>query len=197
MKLLAQTNTTFSPEESLAQFQTNVFGLLNVTRAFLPHLRSQRSGVIANISSVGAWRGFPGFGLYVSSKWAVSALSESMTAELADFGIKVTSIEPGYFRSKFLNPGNRLLPTGHIADYDGTAARAIGDMMDQYDNNQPGDLKKGAKVIVDVLKQKDGREIPMRLVLGSDAYDLVNKKCEETMSLLKEWEDVTKSTNYD
>lgn len=84
-----------TPEETQAQFNTNVFGLLNTTRAFLPYMRKARSGVIANFSSVGAWRGVSGVGLYCASKWCVSGLSETMTQELAEFGIKVVCIEPG------------------------------------------------------------------------------------------------------
>jgi len=174
-----------------------VFGLLNVTRAFLPHFRNQRSGVIANFSSIGAWSGFAGGGLYTASKWAVSGFSETMSVELAEFGISVCCIEPGYFRSNFLNPGNRFIASGHIADYDGTASRASAALLDQVDSNQLGDIAKGAKVIVDVLTRKEGKEIPVRLVLGSDAYQFVGDKCRATLKLLDEWKDVTTSTDHD
>lgn len=184
-------------EEIQAQFDTNVFGLLNVTRAFLPYFRQQRSGVIGNISSVGAWRGFPGMGVYTSSKWATSGFSETLTAELADFGIKVCAIEPGYFRSNFLKPGNRKKDESRIKDYDGTSARTIADMMDAYDGKQPGDIEKGVKVIVDVLTEKTGKAIPLRLPLGNDCYHLIKQKCEETLALLEEWKGISTSTDHD
>jgi short-subunit dehydrogenase len=101
-------NAWISPGETHAQFNTNIFGLLNVTRAFLPCVRAQRSGVIGNISSIGAWRGGAGIGIYAASKWAVSSISGSLSAELAGFGVKVCRIDPGYFRSNFLNTGHRL-----------------------------------------------------------------------------------------
>lgn len=186
-----------TPEETQAQFDTNVFGLLNVTRAFLPYLRSQGSAVIANFSSIGAWRGAPGVGLYTSSKWAVTGFSETMTGELSDFGIKVCVIEPGYFRSNFLNPGNRKVDQRRIPEYEGTAASKYAALMDQYDGKQPGDIQKGAKVIVDVLSGRSGRDVPERLALGKDAYAAIKAKCEETLALLEEWKDIITTTDHD
>jgi len=189
-----------TPAETQAQFDTNVFGLLNVTRAFLPYFRAQRSGTIGNVSSIGAWRGSAGAGLYTTSKWAVSGISETLTAELADFNIKVCAIEPGYFRSNLLNPGNRTAAKAHIPDYDGTAARKTAEGLEAYNNNQPGDIVKGAKVMVDVLTSSGvaaGREVPLRLALGSDAYGIITEKCRETISLLDEWKDVTTTTDHE
>jgi len=186
-------------EETMAQFETNVFGLLNVTRAFLPHLRSQRFGVIANVSSIAAWRGSPGLGIYAASKWAASAINETLHHELAEFGIRVVSIEPGYFRSKFLTPGNALKAKRRLSDYDDTAARRNEAKFDLADQSQPGSVEKGAKVIVDVVTQAGcatGREIPVRLMLGSDAYGIVVDKCESTLELVKAWKDVSSSTDH-
>lgn len=171
--------------------------MLNTTRAIVPYMRSQRSGVVANLSSVGAWRGYAGVGLYCASKWAVSGLSETLYYELADFNIKVCTIEPGYFRSKFLNPGNSLRKANVIDDYEGSSVRKGEKLMEEYDNKQPGDIKKGVKVIVDVLSGDSGREIPMRLVIGTDAYGMIKAKCEETIKVLEEWKDLTTSTDLD
>jgi len=186
-----------SPEETQAQFATNVFGLLNTTRAIVPYMRAQRSGVVANFSSVGAWRGYAGVGLYCASKWAVSGISETLYYELADFNIKVCTIEPGYFRSKFLNPGNSLRKTNVIPDYEGTAVRKGEKLLEEYDNKQPGDIKKGVKVIIEVLTGDSGKEIPMRLVIGTDAYGMIKAKCEETVKGLEEWKALTCSTDLD
>ncbi|OCT47314.1 putative oxidoreductase [Cladophialophora carrionii] len=186
-----------TPEETQAQFATNVFGLLNTTRAIVPYMRAQRAGVVANFSSVAAWVGYPGVGLYCASKWAVTGLSETLYYELADFNIKVCTIEPGYFRSEFLNPGNLLKRENVIPDYEGTAVRKGEQSMKDYDNNQPGDIKKGVKVIVDVLSGDSGREIPMRLVLGQDAYGMIKAKCEDTIKGLEVWKDLTCSTDLD
>ncbi|OAP59409.1 hypothetical protein AYL99_06707 [Fonsecaea erecta] len=186
-----------TPEETQAQFATNVFGLLNTTRAIVPYMRAQRSGVVANFSSVGAWRGVAGAGLYCSSKWAVSGISETLYFELADFNIKVCTVEPGYFRSNFLSAGNKLKRGNAIADYEGTAVRKGEQLMDEYDNKQPGDIKKGVAVLISVLTGETGREIPMRLVLGPDAYRMIKAKCEETINGLEAWKDLTCSTDLD
>jgi NAD(P)-dependent dehydrogenase (short-subunit alcohol dehydrogenase family) len=177
-----------------------VFGLLNVTRAFLPYFRAQRSGVIGNVSSIGAWRGGGGIGIYCTSKWAVSGISETLTYELADFNIKVCAIEPGYFRSNFLNPGHRLAAKAHIPDYDGTTARKTAEGLEAYNNNQLGDIKKGAKAMVDVLTSSGvvaGREVPLRLALGSDAYGVITGKCQQTVGLLEEWKAITTTTDHE
>jgi NAD(P)-dependent dehydrogenase (short-subunit alcohol dehydrogenase family) len=188
-------------EEIAFQYATNVFGTINVIKAFLPYLRAQRSGVIANVSSLGAWRGTPGFGIYESSKWAVSGLSETLRLELKEFGIEVCSIEPGSFRSRFLNPASRksggLEQDTRIADYEGTAARKVGEALASKDGKQPGDLKKAAKAIFEVLSKADGEEIPLRLVLGKDSYEQIKGKCESTLQLLEKWKDVSTGTDHD
>jgi NAD(P)-dependent dehydrogenase (short-subunit alcohol dehydrogenase family) len=90
-------------EEIEKLYATNVFGLLKVTRAVLPHMRSQRSGHVINISSIGGYTGFPGWGVYGSTKFAVEGLSESLAAEVKPLGIHVTVVEPGFFRTDFLD----------------------------------------------------------------------------------------------
>ncbi|KAH0841195.1 putative oxidoreductase [Fonsecaea pedrosoi] len=185
------------PEETQAQFATNVFGPLNVTRSILPYMRAKRSGVIANFSSIGAWRGTPAVGIYEASKWAVSGVTETLHLELAEFNIKVCSIEPGYFRSNFLSSGHKILHVNHIPDYDTTAVRRTEERVERTNQNQPGDPAKGAKVIVDVLTGASGKEIPLRLALGADAYRIIRGKCEETIKGLDEWREVSSSTDID
>ena len=188
-----------SPQEVQQQFDTNVFGLLNVTRAFLPIFRHQKSGTIVNFSSLGAWRGTAGLGIYAGSKWAVSAISEALTAEVAELGITVTSIEPGYFRSKLLAATNTVAVGPRIPDYDGTLARRNMERWSTANGTQPGDIAKAAKVIVDVVTQTGsakGKGIPVRLLLGSDAYGIVTEKCTSYLRDFGEWEAVTKSTDY-
>ncbi|KAL8651373.1 MAG: hypothetical protein Q9210_003292 [Variospora velana] len=102
----------------LDQFETNVFGCLNVIRAVLPHMRAQRSGVIANLGSIGGWVGTPAAGLYCASKAAVTNFTESLRKEVQDLGIEVTAIEPGYFRTGFLSSGHKSRAANVIADYE-------------------------------------------------------------------------------
>lgn len=178
-------------------FNTNVFGVLNVTRVVIPYLRSQRSGTIGLFGSLGSWRGGPTAGMYCATKWAVSALSETLRAELESFGIEVTAIEPGYFRTGFLNPGARVKTEAQLDEvYGETAVGQTKRIFDQVDNNQPGDVVKGSKVIVDVLSKTEGKEIPIRLVLGSDCRAGIQSKCEDTLALLEEWKEVIDSTDY-
>lgn len=187
-----------SARDTQKQFDTNVFGLLNVTRAFLPLFRAQHQGTIVNVSSLAAWRGAPGLGIYAASKWAVSALTEALREEVAEFGIKVFSVEPGYFRSNLLKPGNTVLGEHSMREYDDTVVRRNMEKWSAIDNTQPGDVTKGARVIVDVATQTGcaaGKDLPARLLLGSDAFSVVKARCEGTLKVLKDWEYVTKSTD--
>lgn len=163
-------------------------------------MRARRSGVIANFSSIGAWRGTPAVGIYEASKWAVSGITETLRLELAEFNIKVCSIEPGYFRSDFLASGHKNLHEHVIADYDGTAVRKTEERVERTNQNQPGDPAKGAKVIVDVLTGVTGKgrkDIPVRIALGADANRIIKGKCEETIALLDGWKEITSSTDFE
>jgi NAD(P)-dependent dehydrogenase (short-subunit alcohol dehydrogenase family) len=187
-----------TPEETYDQFNTNVFGTLNVIRAVLPYMRAQHSGIIANFGSLTSWGGGARFGLYCSSKWAVSGLTESLRPELEGFGITAALIEPGYFRSGILNVGATVIARA-MKEYEGSPSAMAREAARSVDNNQPGDVRKGAEVIVDTLMKSDvvgGKEIPLRLVLGTDAYGAIKGKCETTLDLLEEWKDVIFSTDY-
>ncbi|KIW13492.1 hypothetical protein PV08_08680 [Exophiala spinifera] len=189
-----------SPEETLAEFTTNVFGMINVTRAVLPTMRAQRSGVVANFGSLGSWIGGAAYSNYAATKWACSAVSESLAEELKPLGITCTVVEPGYFRTGFLNPGARVKSARVIDDYTDTVVGQVRNALDSVDNNQPGDVVKGSKVIVDVLTRTGaaaGREIPIRLVLGRDCVETIRQKCESTLKLLNEWEPIITSTDHD
>lgn len=176
---------------------------MNMTRNELHHLRPQGHGVIANFGSLGSWQGGAAYGYYASTKFAVTGFTESVYKEVKEFGISTVIIEPGYFRTGFLNQGggNRLVAANPmVEEYKGTVVQAVKDSLNAVDNNQPGDVKKAAKVIVDVLTQTGvgaGKEIPMRLVLGRDALDVINDKIESTKKVIKEWESVIVSTDHD
>jgi len=159
-------------------------------------MRQQRSGQIALFGSVGSWHGGPAAGLYCATKWAISGLAESLRLEVAPFGIGVCVIEPGYFRTGFLNAGARVQTQQRIKDYDESAVGQMRAFLDQADNNQPGDLEKGVKVIVDVFSLTTVEEVPLRLVLGSDARAAIGEKCTSTLKYLEEEKDVIDSTDY-
>lgn len=149
---------------------------------------------------MGSWRGGAGYALYAGAKWACSGISESMRLELAPLGIAVTVIEPGYFRTGFLNAGAQVSSQRRIAAYDESAVGAVRAALAKTDNHQPGDVVKGAKVIVDILTRTgaaEGREVPVRVVLGSDCAPVVRAKCEETLELIREWEGVVAGTDHE
>jgi NAD(P)-dependent dehydrogenase (short-subunit alcohol dehydrogenase family) len=188
----------YSAEEALQQFDTNVFGILNVCRAVLPHMRKQKSGVVANVGSIGGWKGFPGSGLYCASKFAVAGISESLRAEVSHLGIDVTVIEPGYFRTSLLGNGS-FSAKKHIADLDPVTAPTRAHLA-SVDGKQQGDPVKGAKVIVEALTKSRrcaGRTLPARLVLGKDAVAFEASVLELRQKELSEWSDIAASTDCD
>ncbi|KAL7956104.1 hypothetical protein V8C34DRAFT_223456 [Trichoderma compactum] len=195
-----------SPEEVYDSFNTNVFGTINTVRAFLPHMRAQPladngvRGVVATFGSLGSWRGVAGMGVYSMTKWCCSALGEALAGELAPFKIKATVVEPGYFRTGFLNPGTRVSSKTRVGAYEdentptGQARRALV----KTDGNQLGDVTKGAEVVVDVLSSTgvaSGKELPVRVMLGSDTEKVIRDKFASTIDIVDEWKEVIRSTD--
>lgn len=175
-----------------AVYRTNVFGLLNVTRAVLPTMRAQRSGRILNISSIGGYRGAAGFGVYSSTKFAVEGLSEALHAELAPLGVHVTVVEPGYFRTDFLDATSLTVSGGEIADYAETAGR-VRRVAAALNHGQPGDPDKLAQVLVDFA---DAANPPVRLPLGSDTVAAIEAKHIADAEIVAKWRAVSVSTDF-
>ena len=175
-----------------AVYRTNVFGLLNVTRAVLPAMRAQRSGRILNISSIGGYRGAAGFGVYSSTKFAVEGLSEALHAELAPLGVHVTVVEPGYFRTDFLDATSLTVSGDEIADYSETAGRVRGVAVD-LNHGQPGDPDRLAQVLVDFA---DAANPPVRLPLGSDTVAAIEAKHISDAEIVAKWRAVSVSTDF-
>jgi NAD(P)-dependent dehydrogenase (short-subunit alcohol dehydrogenase family) len=172
-------------------YETNVFGLLRVTRAFLPQLRRQRSGHILNLSSIGGLTAAPGWGLYQSTKFAVEGLSEALAQEVAPLGIKLTIIEPGPFRTDFLGRSG-VEAIAKIDDYDATAANARHYMSGQ-DGKQPGDPLKAVHAMMQVVETENP---PLRLLLGASALKRLREKMERWQQELAAWEPVTVGADY-
>ena len=184
-------------EEASAQdverlYRTNVFGLLAVTRAVLPQMRAQKSGRILNISSIGGYRGAAGFGVYCSTKFAVEGLSEALHTELAPLGIKVTVVEPGYFRTDFLDVTSLSVSGNRISDYNNTSGHVRQVAVD-LNHEQPGDPEKLAQVLV---KFVDAPNPPVRLPLGSDTVRTIEAKHAADAAILAEWRSVSVSTDF-
>jgi NAD(P)-dependent dehydrogenase (short-subunit alcohol dehydrogenase family) len=173
-------------------YRTNVFGLLAVTRAVLPHMRARRSGRILNISSIGGYRAAAGFGVYCSTKFAVEGLSEALHAELAPLGIHVTVVEPGYFRTDFLDASSLSVSPAGIADYNGTAG-AVRGLAADLNHGQPGDPERLARVLVDFAGVPNP---PVRLPLGSDTVAAIAAKHADDAAVLGQWHAVSVSTDF-
>ncbi len=180
-------------DEVRKNFETNVFGLLNVTRAVLPHMRKKRSGHIINFSSVGGLSGYIGWGVYGSTKFAVEGLTESLALELAPLGIHATVVAPGFFRTEFLDAAS-LTRSGHIIpDYDQT----VGEMRKfatQANKKQPGDPVKLAKAIVKVA---NAEKPPVHLPLGKDSLQRYREKTANFEKDIEAWYDVITGTDHD
>ncbi|MDV6167450.1 SDR family NAD(P)-dependent oxidoreductase [Flavobacterium sp. DG1-102-2] len=180
--------------ESRQNFDVNVFGSLNVIRQALPQLRKQRSGHIFNIASIGGFTGnFPGFGIYRATKFAVHGFTESLAAEVAEFGIRATVVSPGYFRTNFLEGSSLAVPKNAIEDY--KSVRDVqGAHENEINNNQPGDPDKGADVII---KTAALAQPPLHLFLGPDAYNLAEVKIKDVQKDLEAVREIATSTNFE
>jgi NAD(P)-dependent dehydrogenase (short-subunit alcohol dehydrogenase family) len=182
-----------SAGEVRKQYETNVFGLLNVTRAVLPVLRKQRNGRVINISAIVGYSAFPGWGVYSSTKFAVEGLSEALAAELAPLGVKVTVVEPGFFRTDFLDAASLSETAARIEDYAETVG-AMRAFAAGANHQQPGNPQKLSKAI---LKLADAMEPPVRLQLGSDTVATVRAKNQQVEKELAQWIDVALSTDFE
>jgi NAD(P)-dependent dehydrogenase (short-subunit alcohol dehydrogenase family) len=173
-------------------YDTNVFGLLNVTRAVLPAMRKQRSGHVMNLSSIGGYRAAAGFGVYSSTKFAVEGITEALHAELKPLGVHATVVEPGYFRTDFLDATSLLVGKEIIDDYDETSGNvrrfAVG-----MNHNQPGDPEKLATALVTLA---DAQTPPLRLPLGTDTLKAIADKNAFVAAETQAWRTLSESTDF-
>jgi NAD(P)-dependent dehydrogenase (short-subunit alcohol dehydrogenase family) len=176
-----------------AVYEVNVFGTLTMQRAVLPIMRRQRSGHIINISSVGGLLGSPGWGVYCSTKFAVEGFSEALAKELKPLGIWVTIVEPGYFRTDFLDASSLDTEQTVIADYQATAGAMRAHAAD-VNHAQPGDPIKAAAAIVDIAA---AAEPPVHLLLGTDCVAAVEAKIADLQADIDTWRAVSLSTDHD
>jgi NAD(P)-dependent dehydrogenase (short-subunit alcohol dehydrogenase family) len=179
--------------EVRAVYETNVFGLLAVTRAVLPVLRRQRSGHVINISSVGGFSGSQGWGIYNSTKFAVEGLSEALRLELAPLGIDVTIVEPGMFRTDFLDDSSLHATAVTIEDYEDTAGKTR-QRPSTFNHQQQGDPAKAAAAIITVASAE---KPPLRLQLGADCVARVEAKLAQVADELSQWRELALSTAFE
>jgi short chain dehydrogenase len=174
-------------------FEINVFGLSDVTRAVLPAMRQQRSGMIVNFSSIGGLRSFPAVGYYNATKFAVEGLSEALWLETEPLGIKVMLVEPGPFRTDWAGrSADETRPEHEIADYASTAgANRAG--LRSGSGNEPGDPFRASQAIITAVNATNP---PHRLLLGHPAYDMAMVKLDELRDEFTAWENVSRNADF-
>ena len=179
------------PADFRAQIEANLFGVVNVTRAALPVLRAQRSGVFVQFSSIGGRvGGTPGLGAYQAAKFGVEGFSEVLAAEVAGFGVKVIIVEPGAFRTDWMGSSMAMQDPG--PDYR-DALDFMHEIRRSSNGSQPGDPARAAHVIIDVVESPDP---PRRLLLGSDAVDLALASGAERNEEANRWAAVSRSADF-
>jgi NAD(P)-dependent dehydrogenase (short-subunit alcohol dehydrogenase family) len=180
-----------SLDEFRAQIETNLFGVINVTKAALPIMREQRAGHILQFSSVGGRIGPVGRAPYAAAKWGVEGFSEVLSKEVGPLGVKVTIIEPGGFRTDFA--GSSTAMREGRPEYGATVGKTARFQRD-YNGNQPGDPAKAAAVVLHITSLNDP---PLRLLLGSDAVRFVEQNDLAKMESDRKWKHLSISTDIE
>lgn len=173
-----------------AQIETNLFGVIIMTKAALPYFRERRAGYIIQITSIAGRLGPLGRAPYAAAKFGVEGFSESLAKEIGPLGIKVTIVEPGGFRTDFAGSSTELREGR--SEYESTVGATIRFQRD-YNGKQPGDPAKAAAVLLHLASQQ---EPPLRLLLGSDSYNAAEKSALDKLESDRKWKDLTVSTDY-
>lgn len=172
-------------------FATNLHGPVELIKQVLPQMRARRSGTIVNVSSIGAPRSNPASGYYTATKAALEGVSDALNREVSPLGIRVLVLEPGAFRTDF--SGRSLMQSRTvIADYADTAGRRRKE-NDHTHGTQPGDPARAARVIIDTV---EGEKAPFRLLLGSDAVEIVREELQRRLDEIDTWAHVSVTTDY-
>jgi NAD(P)-dependent dehydrogenase (short-subunit alcohol dehydrogenase family) len=182
-----------SDAEARKQYDTNVFGVLNVLRATLPFLRKQRSGHVINVSSLFAFDPLTGWALYGSTKNAVEGISQGLAKELEPLGIGVTVIEPGLFRTGFTAKDSYVVAQNAISDYENTRVGQMRKSTGAFHGTQPGDPSKLAAVVV---KLGHTENPPLHLPIGTDSINNYNIYREKLATDVNAWMKDSLSTDY-
>lgn len=174
-----------------AQIEANLFGVIIVTKAVLPYFRERRSGQIIQVSSIGGRVGPMGRAAYAAAKFGVEGFSESLSKEVGPLGIKVTIVEPGGFRTDFAGSSTELRPGR--PEYDATVG-ATARFQSTFNGEQPGSPVKAATALLHIASLA---EPPLRLLLGTDAYNAAEKHALDLLASDREWKNLSISTDFD
>ncbi len=174
-----------------AQIETNLFGVVHVTKAAIPVMREQRAGHIIQVSSIAGRMGPSGRSAYAAAKWGVEGFSEVLAKEVGPLGIKVTIIEPGGFRTDFAGSSTTIREVR--PEYDSTVG-AMARYQGNYDGRQPGDPAKAAAVVIHIASLDDP---PLRLVLGRAAFEAAEKNEVARIEADRKWKGLSVSTDFE
>lgn len=178
-------------EEFRKTLDVNLFGTVNVLRNVMPSLRQQKAGHVINISSNAGYVGFANATSYNAAKFAVVGLSEALAEEVAPFGIKVTVIAPGQFRTNFMDKGSMTYAENRISAYGLDEAEK---MWTNYSGQQIGNPQKLVKILTEIVELENP---PLRLLLGTDTFQLIKEHREKEAKEFEDWKFVTLSTDFD
>jgi NAD(P)-dependent dehydrogenase (short-subunit alcohol dehydrogenase family) len=173
------------------QFDVNVFGAVAMIKAVLPAMRERRSGHIINITSMGGFITMPGIAYYCGSKFALEGITDALAKEVAGFGIKVTAVAPGSFRTDWAGR-SMVRASRSVADYD-TLFDPIREAREAKSGKQAGDPHKAAQALLEIVAAKNP---PVHLLLGNDALDLVKTKLAALNEEIEQWEPLSRSTDF-
>jgi NAD(P)-dependent dehydrogenase (short-subunit alcohol dehydrogenase family) len=174
------------------QFAANVFGPVAMMQAVLPSMRKRRRGHIVNVTSMGGFITMPGLSFYCGSKFALEGISEALGKEVAAFGIKITTLAPGQFRTDWAGRSMDRTPRS-IADHD-AVMDPIRAARQAKSGNQPNDPAKAAQALLAIVEDQNP---PARLFLGEDALGLVDQKLDDMRAEVTRWETLSRSTGFD
>lgn len=173
------------------QLEVNFFGALWMTQAVLPVMRRQGSGHILQMSSIAGLVTYPNLGMYSAGKWALEGMSEALAQEVADFGVHVTIVEPGEFRTQW--SAGSLARAAPMPEYDAVLAKRRHGLSGAYADVQPGDPRKAGQALLTLLDEKNP---PLRLLLGNSAADLAPRVYRERLEEWASWEDLARTTDF-
>ncbi|KAJ5818339.1 Short-chain dehydrogenase/reductase SDR [Penicillium riverlandense] len=178
--------------------RNNAFGPLNLTRAFLPYMRSRQMGTIVFMSSVGAYYGAPGASAYAASKGLLEGLVPSLALEIEPFGLRTCMVTPGYFRTSVMSSGNILYRAPNPLPEYAEMNKLIQAGCSATDGNQPGDPSKAAALVVDAVKCQGrcaSKLLPALLPVGPDALKAIRDNSQAKLKICDDWEDMASATN--
>jgi NAD(P)-dependent dehydrogenase (short-subunit alcohol dehydrogenase family) len=173
--------------------ETDYYGVVNVIRAVLPHMRQAGKGKILNISSQGGLMGFTGSSAYCSAKFAVVGLSQVLRSELSDFGIEVCAVCPGSFRTDFRDPSSLHEPSLSLAAYEGSRARSAARFLHDNTHNQAGDPAKAAAFVYAMVSRGN---LPSRLLIGRDCCRQVKEDLRKQLEEIESYEEMSSQTDF-